>query len=216
MREVLVPSVCGGLLVLVSLVGCGSVGGGAAGNGGSGDGGSGGGGSGGSDAGTSDAGGGGTGGGAGDGGADARADQSTSSDAPAEASADGNTCPGDGTAASEPFAGVWTDTQNNETWTVTNNAGCSTWVGQMAGNICDYCSGTYTTTGATTAVLTLSCVPRSTCSVSGVHTDTGTLTLSGCSFTYAYNYGGGSATQTVTKTAATTINVCGSIDAGGN
>ena len=122
--------------------------------------------------------------------------------------------PGDNISGSDPFAGVWIDTQGNESWTVTNNGGCSTWLGVTAGAVCDDCSGTYTSTGANSAVLTLSCVPRSACSVSGVHTDVGSIVRSGCTFTYDYNYGGGSGSQTVTKSAGTTVNVCASIDAG--
>lgn len=123
-------------------------------------------------------------------------------------------CSADGATRSDPFEGVWTDTQGSETWTVTNGSGCSMWVGAASGTVCDYCVGTYAVTGTNTGNSTLSCTPRSSCSVSPAHTDVGALVLSSCSFTYTYNYGGGSSNQTLTRVSDAPGNVCGLIEAG--
>ncbi len=133
-----------------------------------------------------------------------------SSDASSEASA----CPVDGAVVTDPFAGVWTGIQGNETFTFTNNAGCSTWTGSVGEAICDLCVGTYVQTDAGVASATLQCHPVGACSVSAAHTDTGPYKLSGCSITYDYNFGSGSASFVATRVSDTTVDVCGQIDGG--
>jgi hypothetical protein len=158
------------------------------------------------------------GGGGGSGGTDAPSDATVdlpgdggfSSDASSEASA----CPVDGAAVADPFAGVWTGLQGGETFTFTNNAGCSTWTGSVGEMICDLCVGTYVQTDAGVASATLQCRPVGACSVSAAHTDTGPYTLSGCSLTYDYNFGGGSASFMATRLSDTTADVCGQVDGG--
>ena len=96
------------------------------------------------------------------------------------------------TSAADWFAGVWTGVQAGEAFTVTNSGGCSIWTGTVDGVLCDYCWGTYTLTGAGTGTSSLSCEPKSSCSVSPVHTDTGNITFTGCTFLYDYAYAGAS------------------------
>ena len=123
-------------------------------------------------------------------------------------------CPVDGAVVADPFAGVWTGLQGNETFTFTNNAGCSSWTGSSGGTICDLCVGTYVQTDAGVASATLECRPVGACSVSPAHTDTGPYKLSGCSITYDYNFGSGSASFVATRVSDTTVNVCSQIDGG--
>jgi hypothetical protein len=160
---------------------------------------------------------GGSGGGAGGGGTgglnDAAAGTDTGADDGAQTDA-ASACPVDGAIVVDPFAGVWSGVQGNESYAFTNSGGCSSWTGSIEGMVCDVCTGTYTLTGAATASATLYCRPTGSCSVSPVHTDIGTFTLSGCSITYDYNYGGGSSTVSATRTAETTMNVCPPPDAG--
>jgi hypothetical protein len=124
---------------------------------------------------------------------DAGADGSVASDAPSsdapvdsspvEAQADAGTV--------DPFAGVWAGSQGGESFTLTNNAGCSVWVGRAAGMLCDFCSGTYVAAEAGSANATAQCAPAGGCSTSPPHTDVGAYTLSpdGGSLTYLYNFG---------------------------
>jgi hypothetical protein len=121
--------------------------------------------------------------------------------------------------AADWFAGVWSGVQNAETFTVTNGDGCSVWEGTVGGTLCDLCMGTYTITGATTGMTTLACVPKSSCSASPVHTDTGTLVQSGCTFVYDYQFTGASGSGSATFTGPNRIgdavaNACPTADAG--
>ncbi|MEA2700826.1 MAG: hypothetical protein QOI66_5097 [Myxococcales bacterium] len=157
------------------------------------------------------------GGGGGAGGTDAPSDGTVdfpgdegSSDASSETSA----CPVDGAVVTDPFAGVWTGVQGSETFTFTNNTGCSTWTGSVGATICDLCVGTYVQTDAGVASATQQCRPVGACSASAAHTDTGPYKLSGCSITYDYNFGSGSASFVATRVSDTTVDVCGQIDGG--
>ncbi len=111
----------------------------------------------------------------------------------------------------DPFAGVWRGDQQGITFTLTNSGGCSTWIAVSAGTACGFCGGTYTVTGPTTATSAVSCSAG--CG-GGAHTDTGTLTLSGCSVTYAYDFGSGANSWTGDRVADATGNVCAEADAG--
>ncbi|HXI54524.1 MAG TPA: hypothetical protein VNO55_00565 [Polyangia bacterium] len=163
------------------------------------------------------AGGGGSGGGGGAAGTDASSDGTVDSPGDGgspDASSEASACPVDGAVVTDPFAGVWTGVQGSETFTFTNNAGCSTWTGSVGGMICDLCVGTYVQTDAGVASATLQCHPVGACSVSAAHTDTGPYKLSGCSITYDYNFGSGSASFMATRVSDTTADVCGQVDGG--
>lgn len=118
---------------------------------------------------------------------------------------------GECATASDPFSGVWTSEEGGETWTVTNDSGCSTWIGKAADTVCDSCVGTYEINGLNSAQLDLSCTHESSCSVSPDHMDTGTLTRSGCSITYSYSYGTGSNVQSANWVSSTAADVCSAV-----
>jgi hypothetical protein len=132
-----------------------------------------------------------------------------------DAKTDGaSACPVDGAVVADPFAGVWTGLQGNETFTFTNNGGCSSWTGSSGSTLCDICTGTYVQTDAGVATAVLHCRPVGACSVSAAHMDTGPYKLSGCSITYDYDYGGGMNSFTAMRVADTTVNVCAQLDGG--
>jgi hypothetical protein len=132
---------------------------------------------------------------------------------PLDAAADGaeSACPVDGAVLADPLAGVWRGVQQGITFTLTNSGGCSTWIGVQNGTACAVCGGTYAVTGPTSGTSTVSC---STGCGGGAHTDTGTLTLSGCSVTYAYDFGNGGSSWTGSRVADATGNVCAQAEAG--
>jgi hypothetical protein len=132
---------------------------------------------------------------------------------PLDAAADGteSACPIDGAVVADPLAGVWRGVQQGVTYTLTNSGGCSTWVGAQNGADCSTCGGTYAVTGSTTGTSTVSCGAG--CG-GGAHTDTGTLTLSGCSIIYTYDFGNGSSSWTGSRIADATGNVCAQAEAG--
>jgi len=141
-----------------------------------------------------------------EGGQDAANDTGLGGESVSDASLDGDVANPCVTAAidasGDPFAGVWTGVQQNETWTYVLNEGMAAVTAQN-----DSCSGSYTVTSSSTATGTLMCMPL-TSAGSPAHTDTGTYTLSdgGTAMTYAYSYGSppvgaptGSNSQTVTR-----------------
>jgi hypothetical protein len=125
---------------------------------------------------------------------------------------------GDASGASDPFGGVWSGVQGNETFVFTNKNGCSMWTGSSGSTLCDLCAGTYSTSAAGITTAILKCTPVGACSVSAPHTDTGVFTLSGsgaaASITYDYNYGGGTNTFTAHRVSDATSDVCGMLDGG--
>ena len=110
-------------------------------------------------------------------------------------------------SGADPFEGIWT-IPGAETWTVSNRAGCSTWIGRAADTVCDSCVGNYEITEPGVATLMLTCTHEDACSVSPNHVDTGTLTRSGCSITYNYSFGTGSTMQSASWVSDTSEDIC--------
>jgi hypothetical protein len=135
---------------------------------------------------------------------------------PPDSAVPGDAAPPD-SAVADPFQGVWQGLQTGATVEISNAAGCSIFKDSVGGVTCDECVGNYVAGDAGSAAVVVKCRPLGACSVSPVHTDTGTFTfVDGGALLFAYDFGGGASSVETQLTPRAPGDVCGIIDAGGD